>query len=211
MLPDGVGFKVGKNSPIQYLVLQVHYAHIDAFKDGSTDDSGITLHLTQEPLRKLAGVYILGTGGSIPPNSVEYMEVACKIKQNKTLHPFAYRTHTHTLGKIVAGYIVKNNQEWIELGKRDPMTPQMFYDTQTKVAIHQGDTLAARCTMQSDRDRWTYIGMTGKDEMCNFYVMYYVEDDEPIHDAWCFSQGPPDFYWKKTTLQNVPDVEASTL
>lgn len=31
-LPEGVGFKVGKSSPIQYLVLQVHYAHIHKFK-----------------------------------------------------------------------------------------------------------------------------------------------------------------------------------
>lgn len=30
-LPEGVGFKVGKTSPIQYLVLQVHYAHIHKF------------------------------------------------------------------------------------------------------------------------------------------------------------------------------------
>lgn len=31
-LPEGVGFKVGKDSPIKYLVLQVHYAHIEEFK-----------------------------------------------------------------------------------------------------------------------------------------------------------------------------------
>lgn len=35
-LPDGVGFKVGKDSPIKYIVLQVHYAHIDHFKGKST-------------------------------------------------------------------------------------------------------------------------------------------------------------------------------
>lgn len=31
-LPSGVGFKVGKNSQTKYLVLQVHYAHVDQFK-----------------------------------------------------------------------------------------------------------------------------------------------------------------------------------
>lgn len=31
-LPEGVGFKVGKDSPIKYLVLQVHYAHIHKFR-----------------------------------------------------------------------------------------------------------------------------------------------------------------------------------
>lgn len=48
-LPDGVGFKVGKNSPIKYLVLQVHYAHVDMFADGSTDSSGVAMHYTLEP------------------------------------------------------------------------------------------------------------------------------------------------------------------
>lgn len=31
-LPPGVGFKVGKDSQTKYLVLQVHYAHVDKFK-----------------------------------------------------------------------------------------------------------------------------------------------------------------------------------
>ena len=48
-LPEGVGFKVGGKSPIQYLVLQVHYATIDAFKDGKTDDSGVHLQYTERP------------------------------------------------------------------------------------------------------------------------------------------------------------------
>lgn len=47
-LPEGVGFKVGKTSPIKYIVLQVHYAHIEKFKDGSTDNSGIFIHYTKE-------------------------------------------------------------------------------------------------------------------------------------------------------------------
>lgn len=37
-LPEGVGFKVGKASPIKYLVLQVHYAHIDKFKGKRHDN-----------------------------------------------------------------------------------------------------------------------------------------------------------------------------
>lgn len=40
-LPEGVGFKVGRNSPIKYLVVQVHYAHIHQFADGKTDNSGV--------------------------------------------------------------------------------------------------------------------------------------------------------------------------
>jgi peptidylglycine monooxygenase len=48
---------------------------------------------------KSAGVLLMGTGGRISANSVEYMETACKINEDKVIYPFAFRTHTHALGK----------------------------------------------------------------------------------------------------------------
>lgn len=49
--------------------------------------------------------------------------------------------------------------------------------------------------------------------MCNFYLMYYVENDEPLQMKYCFSNGPPFFYWhnKDTELNNIPDYDASHL
>lgn len=49
--------------------------------------------------KKLAGVILLGTGGIIPPNDITKMEADCQIREMKTIYPFAYRTHTHSLGK----------------------------------------------------------------------------------------------------------------
>uniref|UniRef100_A0A1B0GC47 peptidylglycine monooxygenase n=1 Tax=Glossina morsitans morsitans TaxID=37546 RepID=A0A1B0GC47_GLOMM len=216
-LPEGVGFRVGGNSPIKYIVLQVHYAHIEKFKDGSSDDSGVFLHYTEKPLTKLAGVLLMGTAGMIPPMSTEHMETACEIRENKTIQPFAYRTHTHNLGKIVAGYRVRPDvrgvQHWTQLGKRNPLTPQMFYPIESKDPIVRGDIIAARCTMKSNRTRITEVGATNRDEMCNFYLMYYVENDEPLQMKYCFSQGPPFYYWKNPDagLNNIPHIEASTL
>ncbi|KAG7213297.1 hypothetical protein KM043_002596 [Ampulex compressa] len=211
LLPEGVGFKIGRDSTIKYLVLQVHYAHIDHFEDGSTDDSGVFLHYTLHPLNKLAGVLLLGTGGVIPPKSTEYMESACMLRENKTIHPFAYRTHTHSLGKVVSGYLIKDDYKWIELGKRDPLTPQMFYPVHNSVTATKGDQIAARCTMQSSRDRLTKIGTTNQDEMCNFYLMYFVENGEPLNMKYCITQGPPRYYWQYAGLVNIPTREASTL
>ncbi|XP_003488599.1 peptidylglycine alpha-hydroxylating monooxygenase [Bombus impatiens] len=211
ILPEGVGFKVGGDSSIKYLVLQVHYAHTAKFQDAGTDDSGVFLYYTLRPLNRLAGVLLLGTGGVIPPRSTTYMETACRIKENKTIHPFAYRTHTHSLGKVVSGYLIKPDYTWIELGKRDPLTPQMFYLIHKNVSAEQGDQIAARCTMHSTRDSWTYIGATKADEMCNFYLMYYVENDEPLSMKYCFTSGPPNYYWKNAGLFNIPTIEASSL
>ncbi|XP_046416294.1 peptidylglycine alpha-hydroxylating monooxygenase [Neodiprion fabricii] len=211
ILPDDVGFKVGGTSSIKYLVLQVHYSHIDEFKDGSTDDSGIFLHYTLKPHKKLAGVLLLGTSGKIPPKSTEYMESACTLHEDKTIYPIAYRTHTHSLGRVVSGYVIKPENEWLELGKRDPLSPQMFYPVHKKIPITRGDTLAARCTMESNRTTWTHIGATNADEMCNFYLMYYVKDDEPLEMKYCFTSGPPTYYWQNAGLVGIPEREASTL
>nr|CAD7428274.1 unnamed protein product [Timema monikensis] len=215
-LPEGVGFQVGGKSPIQYLVLQVHYAVIDKFEDGSTDNSGIFLHYTERPLSKLAGVILLGTGGAIPPKKIEHMDTMCRIKEKKTIHPFAYRTHTHSLGKVVSGYKVRANDgdidEWTLLGKRDPLTPQMFYPVMNNETIETGDMLAARCTMESNRDDWTMIGATNKDEMCNFYLMYWVDKTTPLEMKYCFTPGPPYYSWKtEQQLNNIPDKSASIL
>ncbi|XP_064106130.1 peptidylglycine alpha-hydroxylating monooxygenase-like isoform X1 [Macrobrachium nipponense] len=213
VLPEGVAFKVGGKSSIKYLVLQVHYASVEKFKDGSTDDSGVFLYYTETPQPKAAGVLLLGTGGRINPKSVEYMETACSIEEDKVIHPFAFRTHTHALGRVVSGYKVTKDglgDKWELIGKKDPQLPQMFYPVANDLTLAKGDTVAARCTMQSNRDRITRVGATNEDEMCNFYIMYWTQK-EPLRKKSCFSLGPPFYYWNRDGLNNVPDSDASSL
>jgi len=31
--------------------------------------------------------------------------------------------------------------------------------------------------------------------MCNFYIMYYVDGDQPLSDNYCFTAGPPSWTW----------------
>ena len=49
-------------------------------------------------LPKAAGVLLMVSGGKIKAQSVEYMDIACEIKDDIVVHPFAFRTHTHSLG-----------------------------------------------------------------------------------------------------------------
>ncbi|RWS15393.1 peptidylglycine alpha-hydroxylating monooxygenase-like protein [Dinothrombium tinctorium] len=44
VLPEGVGFKIGKGTGINYLVLQVHYGNVDPTKN-IADKSGISVRL----------------------------------------------------------------------------------------------------------------------------------------------------------------------
>lgn len=197
-LPEDVGFKVGGKTGINYLVLQVHYKNVAPFLPpvNAKDSSGITLTVTNIPQRRRAGVYLMGTSGSIKPHTVTYMETACPYNNDFEVHPFAFRTHAHTLGKVTAGYRIRDGQ-WTEIGRKSPQEPQMFYNATTPgLVIRQGDMLAARCTMKNDLERRVDIGSTQNDEMCNFYMMYYTEDgDKTLPSTYCFSSGPPDYYW----------------
>ncbi len=36
---------------------------------------------------------------------------------------------------------------------------------------------------------------TGIDEMCNFYMMYWVDGEQLLEDSVCASPGPPNYYF----------------
>ena len=98
----------------------------------------------------------------------------------------------------MSGYrIDKNTHKWELIGRGDPQKPQMFYPTNKEIPISQGDWVAARCTMYNYRDHYVPIGSTGADEMCNFYIMYYINRmDATLTDDYCATAGPPYYYWK---------------
>lgn len=213
-LPEEVGFKIGADTGIDYLVLQVHYKNVESFlpPKNEKDSSGITMTVTDKPQRRRAGVYLLGTSGSIKPHTVTYMETACPYEEDFEIHPFAFRTHAHTLGQVTAGYRIRDGQ-WTEIGRKSPHLPQMFYnDTTPGLIVRRGDMLAARCTMKNDLDRRVDIGSTQNDEMCNFYMMYYTEErDKTMSETYCFSAGPPSYYWQydprmANNLATIPET-----
>ncbi|KAI2808094.1 hypothetical protein BLOT_006036 [Blomia tropicalis] len=165
-MPNGVGFKVGRDTKIGYLVLQVHYAHVHRFINGETDHSGITLRMLPQDnneINKLAGVLLMATDGRILSKTTEHFEAACPNDEPIEIYPFAFRTHTHKLGLVVSGYLIDGNTEkWELIGKGDPQKPQMFYPINKSLKINQGDWVAARCTMYNYLDKTVRIGSTGK-------------------------------------------------
>ncbi|XP_028399075.1 peptidyl-glycine alpha-amidating monooxygenase-like [Dendronephthya gigantea] len=192
-LPKDVGFHVGGSSRIKYIVLQVHYANVDKFKNfHETDHSGVILHLEANKPKYFAGIYLVAAGGPpIPAKNPEFdMNMACHYSMGPEMHPFAFRVHTHKLGYVVTGYRIRNGK-WHLIGKGDPRRPQAFYKVNSKDSLLPGDTLAARCTYDSTkRDRTTYIGATGADEMCNFYMMYWYDPAEGRSTDACTLPNP---------------------
>lgn len=62
----------------------------------------LTMFFSFYSLPRAAGVLLLGTVGEIGKNSLESMETACKIMEDKQIHPFAFRVHTHELGTFLS-------------------------------------------------------------------------------------------------------------
>lgn len=85
----------------------------------------------------------------------------------------------------------------------------MFYPIEKNTVIRQGDTLASRCTMRNPLQHVVQTGPTGNDEMCNFYMMFYVEGDRLPNKRTCFSQGPPNYFWKNDRLVGAPPIEVN--
>jgi peptidylglycine monooxygenase len=62
---------------------------------------GVFLHFTDVEQPKTAGVILLGTGGQAPPHTTTFFETACEMEDPRTIHPIAFRVHTHGLGKFL--------------------------------------------------------------------------------------------------------------
>ncbi|KRX85224.1 Peptidyl-glycine alpha-amidating monooxygenase A [Trichinella sp. T6] len=209
-MPNGVGVPISGSSTVNYLILQMHYNL--KFIGDVLDYSGVTMKVTSNHPTYVAGVYILYADGSvsIPPKISEFpMNISCAVEEDVIIHPFAYRTHAHSLGRIITGYKYRDNK-WTLIGKGNPQWPQLnvkntvvdrkhdsqvnekypsvefeiylflylqwFYPVKDKITITKGDTIAAQCIFDStSRGNTTQIGAHGMDEMCNFYMYYFVE------------------------------------
>ncbi|MEE6459898.1 hypothetical protein FKM82_000764 [Ascaphus truei] len=203
-LPKGVGFRVGGDSGNKYFVLQVHYGDVGAFQDKHKDCSGVTIQLTLEKQPLIAGIYLMMSVDTvIPPGENVDSDIAC-IYRRPTMHPFGYRVHTHRLGQVVSGYRIRNGK-WKLIGRQSPQLPQAFYPVEHPLDVSYGDILAARCLFTGKgRTTKTYIGGTSNDEMCNFYIMYYMEAAHASSYMTCVQTGEPELFKNIPQIANIP-------
>ncbi|XP_074875617.1 peptidyl-glycine alpha-amidating monooxygenase isoform X4 [Buteo buteo] len=204
-LPKGVGFRVGGETGGRFFVLQVHYGDISAFRDKHKDCSGVTLHLTHQKQPLIAGMYLMMSVNTVipPGEKVVDADIACHYKRFP-MHLFAYRVHTHRLGKVVSGYRVRNGQ-WTLIGRQSPQLPQAFYPVEHPVDVNYDDILAARCVFSGEgRTTETRIGGTANDEMCNFYIMYYMEAKHAVSYMTCTQNANPEMFRNIPQEANIP-------
>uniref|UniRef100_A0AAV2IYR6 Peptidylglycine alpha-amidating monooxygenase n=1 Tax=Knipowitschia caucasica TaxID=637954 RepID=A0AAV2IYR6_KNICA len=211
-LPKDVGFRVGGHTRVSYFVLQMHYGDVTAFRDQHKDCSGLSLTLTTKPQPFIAGIYLLMTVDTVipPGNKVTNADSACDYT-SPPMYPFAFRTHTHRLGKVVSGYRVRDGK-WTLIGRQSPQLPQAFYSANKGVDIQNGDTIAARCVFTGEgKSSETRIGGTSDDEMCNFYIMYYMDRTDAIPFFTCMKTGSNELFQEIPSEANIPITVPSNL
>ncbi|XP_047660566.1 peptidyl-glycine alpha-amidating monooxygenase isoform X3 [Tachysurus fulvidraco] len=204
-LPKDVGFRVGGDTRITYFVLQIHYGDVHNFRDHHKDCSGLTLRMTSKPQPFIAGMYLMMSADTVipPGKTVTNADIACNYL-SYPMYPFAFRTHTHRLGKVVSGYRVRNGQ-WTQIGRQSPQLPQAFYPASNAIDVRYGDILAARCVFTGEgKTSKTKIGGTSNDEMCNFYIMYYMDSKHAVPYMDCVDHGSSSLFRNIPAEANIP-------
>ncbi|XP_037781429.1 peptidylglycine alpha-amidating monooxygenase-like isoform X2 [Penaeus monodon] len=202
-LPKDVGFRIGGQTGINYLTLQIHYA--SAMQEGQQDHSGLQMEVTREQQKYKAGIYLLGSPYSdIPPHREKtHADMNCIIGETgepRDIYIFAYRTHAHKLGSVITGYMFDpDTEEYTEIAKGNPHWPQAFYPMSEVYHVSTNKILHARCTWNSTNCKThTYIGQTSGDEMCNLYLMYYTDREQGSETGGCWTESFP------AITQNLP-------
>ena len=129
------------------------------------------------------------------------------MQEAKIIHPLALLGHTHSLGTMVQLWRVRGGQ-WSMVGEVDGQAPQSFYSVSgVGLSLEQGDWLAGRCSMVSDKDTDTKHGLASYEEMCNIYMVYYVEGDQTnlLEDnTYCIT--PHQVSWASLGISGAEDV-----
>ena len=91
---------------------------------------------------------------TIPPGKETVTgDMSCLMKLGSPIHPFAFRTHAHSLGSVITGYRYRaDTEEYTEIAKGSPQWPQAFYPTKGDFEVKSGDYLVARDAVQCWRE-----------------------------------------------------------
>ena len=169
----------GGSSPIQLLVLQVHYIDNTNIPPNG-DDSGVHVHYYSSPQKPKynVGIFSLHNHGIAKAKGLTSWESACNLEiplPQYPLLPFAFLTHTHSLGIFSGAWLVQEGQ-WKLIGEKNPQEPQSFYPIESEnLEVYPKDILAMKCIMSSGRDQETLQGLSKHSEMCDYFVMYKTQ------------------------------------
>uniref|UniRef100_A0A8C7LGA5 Peptidylglycine alpha-amidating monooxygenase n=1 Tax=Oncorhynchus kisutch TaxID=8019 RepID=A0A8C7LGA5_ONCKI len=200
-LPPDVGFKVGGKSRITYFVLQIHYGDVHAFSDQCLTYPLCLFSFHRQPF--IAGMYLMMSVTTVipPGNKVTNADVACTYN-SYPIYPFAFRTHTHKLGQVVSGYRIRDGK-WTLIGRQTPQLPQVGVWPCHSYLCSLQKCCTCSCPFTDFKGNDWYKG-TSDDEMCNFYMMYYMESRHAAPFQECMEDGSKELFQNIPPEANVP-------
>ncbi|KAI8735976.1 alpha-amidating enzyme precursor 2, partial [Biomphalaria glabrata] len=95
------------------------------FEDSEpADHSGLKLYTTHQKPQYVAGIFLLDSGDfTIPLHTNLYpVDISCTFMMDKSIFPFAFRTHAHGLDTVITDY--QYNGTYHKIGKGNPQWPQ---------------------------------------------------------------------------------------
>jgi len=186
-LPYNAGIKIGKNTGIQYIVLQIHYNN-PALKNDILDSSGFQIKMTTKLRENDIGFLILGTNldMELPPKMKEY-EISgnCTSEWTESLpYPitiFSSTIHAHQLGRAIWTEVWRDGQfmDWVgetalvyDFNKQSPtLLPG-------PVVVRPGDDFITHCIYDTSKQtNITKGGLATENEMCLNIISYYPKLD----------------------------------
>jgi peptidylglycine monooxygenase len=163
-LPHGMGFEVGGDTGLRYIVIGIHYEHIGG-RDGYTDHSGhiLTIVPKSEGTKTRADTFATQFFGTTPAHSVSKFDAACDLDNNEdgqdvVIHPMMVFTHLHWNAVRLSMWKVSADQNWTLIDVRAPTKDVWEPVLNPNVTLTQFDTLAIRCTMNNTPDKEMVTG-----------------------------------------------------
>ena len=135
-----------------------------------------------------------------------YLDSACRYPYPQALNFIRYRSHTHHLGELASGFKIEGETNyWQLLGKQIPRHTYHYYPLENNgsqnqiVRLEEGDIVAARCIFRNTRNVDVKIGEGDRDEMCFFYLIYFV-DANRSRPLWSCLTETDDYSWRNDTI-----------
>ncbi|XP_055863805.1 peptidyl-glycine alpha-amidating monooxygenase B-like isoform X2 [Biomphalaria glabrata] len=119
VMPKGVGLRVAGKHQLRLL-----YSRYTTQRFLKTQNLQITLDLN-----------------FTQPTKMYPVDISCTFMMDKSIIPFAFRTHAHGLGTVITGY--QYNGTYHEIGKGNPQWPQAFYPVKEVIEVKPGDAFVS--------------------------------------------------------------------
>lgn len=220
ILPAEVGLRVGSDSTIRYVVLQLRYSNPSLATD-LTDSSGVVVKMTTTLRAYDAGVLGVGVGPttiSLAPLKSE-VEIAGQCSSDKTsvlsesLNVFSIAHDTRKYGEVA----------WLEQWTYSALTQEVTFNniigqsyaqtaydpviasSTSSAVIAPGDLLIAHCIYDTQSSNTTVSGGPGAfEEHCWSWLWYYPKTDA----LKCYSSQTP---YNPSDGHFRPDRNSSTI